>query len=89
MLLLQWLHEKERQKVEIEKPKLELDQQVITVIEHLRRETEQTKIALQTARLGLAKENKLSGDYLKEEKSQFFAIMISSFCYLPAPLAYI
>lgn len=53
----------ERQRFEIEKHKLEVDKQV--AIERLRQETEQAKIALHTARLGLVREGKLSGDVLQ------------------------
>lgn len=59
--------ELERPKFELEKQKQEVDKQV--AIEHFRRDTEQAKIALQTARLGLVRDSKLSGAVLCEEGS--------------------
>lgn len=66
LLLLQLSHEKERQEAETERCRLEVEKQV--TIERLRLETEQAKIALQTARLGLVRDGKLSEDVLHSEE---------------------
>ncbi|XP_030283654.1 uncharacterized protein LOC115587797 [Sparus aurata] len=63
LLLLQLAHEKDKQKMEMERQRLEFEKQV--AIERLRRETEQAKIDLQATRLGLVKEGKLSGEVLQ------------------------
>ena len=84
-LLLQLAHEKDKQRMEMERQKMEFEKQV--AIERLCCETEQAKTDLQATRLGLLKEGKLSGEVWRggdgSSSPSKSPDVVSSLCLLP------